>query len=200
MSPELRLLWAGLGGNGGFYAIRLTQHDGKRVTAWPGVDRRQWIAGICEDFGWTGDVEWAARPYMDRGSRRLLAESGAVWARCESGAQVRALEAFDPEPSLVLRDGGTVRHTAFWFLPRPVKSDDGEKLCRHLAHKLRTPKKFAAQLVFSPPGAVIRAGRSRPLPVVAAGGTGGLVTVRELCRSLPRVIPDPDAWRGVVAR
>jgi hypothetical protein len=200
MSADTRLLWAGLGGHRGFYAIRLTQHDGKRVTAWPGVDRRAWIESICADFGWTGDIEWACRPYLDRGSRRLMASTGASWVRCETGAQVRALEAFDPEPSLILREGGSVRHVAFWFHPRPLEQEGSEKLCRHLAHKLRTPKKYASYLEITPPGAVIRDGRSRPLPVVVAGGTRELVTVRTLCRTLPREIPDPDAWRTVAAK
>lgn len=198
MSPDT--LWAGLGGDRGFYAIQLTQHDGKRVTAWVPITRRRWIDSICADFGWNGDISWAARPYLDRGSRRLMADTGASWARAESGRQVTALEAFDPEPSLILREGGTVRHTAFWFHERPLDPEVSEKVNRHLAHKLRTPKKYAPQLLFSPPGAVIREGRSKPLPVVAAGGTGELVTVRALCRTLPREIPSPDAWRSAAAR
>lgn len=197
---SVHALAAGLGGDKGYYAIQLTQHDGKRVTAWPGVTRRSWIESICADFGWNGDISWAARPYLDRGSRRLMANTGASWVRCESGRQVAALEAFDPEPSLILREGGTVRHTAFWFHPRPVGPDDSERLCRHLAHKLRAPKKYAAQMLFAPPGAVIREGRSKPLPVVVAGGTGELVTVRALCRTLPPTIPDPMAWAGRAAK
>lgn len=195
-TDPVRLLWAGLGGSDGFYAIRLTQHDGRRVTAWPGVGRRGWVESICGDFGWRGDIEWSARAYLDRGSRRLMGDTGASWVRAETGHQVAALEAFDPEPSLVLREGGTVRHVAFWFHPRPLGPDAGERLNRHLAHRLRCAKKWAAQLDFAPPGSVIREGRARPLPVVVAGGSSDLVTVRELCRTLPRAIPDPDAWRA----
>lgn len=124
-----------------------------------------------------------------------MADSGACWVRCETGRQVAALESFDPEPTLVIREGGTVRHTAFWMLPRPVNPDDGGKVNRHVAHKLRCAKKWADQMSFTPPGAVIREGRAKPLPVVVAGGTGELVTLRALCRTLPREIPDPEGWR-----
>lgn len=192
-------MWAGLGGNGGFYAIRLTQHDGKRVTAWPGVHRRAWIESIVRDFSWNGDLEWSARPYLDRGSRRLMASTGAVWVRTESGRQASALSAFPLEPSLVLREGGSPRHVAFWFMRRELDYEDGVKVNRHLAHALRVPKKWAEQMVFAPPGAVIRSGK-RPVQVGVAGGSEELYSMRQLARHLPRRIPDPLAWRSVAAR
>jgi hypothetical protein len=188
------VLWHALGATGRF-AFRLTQHDGKRVTAWPPARDRRWFLDICRDFGWAGDLVLAARPYLDRGSFRLLADSACVWARCETGKQVRALEAFDVEPTLVLRDGSTVRHTAFWALTRRLPFEDGVKVNRHLAHKLGTAKKHAEQLWFRPPGSIDRSG-SRAVPIVHAGGSGEDYAVGRVCRTLPRTLPDPDAWRG----
>lgn len=189
------LLWRTLGGNKGRLAVRVTLQHGERMTCWPRVGERAWFLALCRDFGWSGDLEVACRPYHDFGSFRLMADSGCVWARCETGKQVDALAAFDCEPTLILRDGSTVRHTAFWSVGRALSPEDGAKVNRHLAHKLRAPKKWAEQLWLRPPGAVDRSGK-RPVPIVHAGGSGECYSIGRVCRTLPREIPDPNLWRG----
>jgi hypothetical protein len=199
VTEPLALLWSLLGAGRGFHCFRLNDWDGQQVHLWREVSDRARFEGTVQAHAWTSDLEISARPYCDRGSFRLQADAGCIWARAETGRQAVALAAFPVEPTLVLREGSSPRHTAFWAVRKPLSPEDGEKVNRHLAHRLRTAKKHAAQLFFAPPGAVIRSGK-RPVPVVVAGGSGEVYGVRRLCLHMPRTIPSPDAWRNAAAR
>jgi hypothetical protein len=192
------LLWAMLGASG-FHVFRLGDWEGRTVHLWRPVSDRARFVGTIRAHGWASDLAMCARPYSDRGSFRLEAPVSAVWARTETRRQVSALSAFPVEPTLVLREGGTCRHTAFWALRKPLDPDDSRKVCKHLAHALRTPKKYGDCLWFAPPGCVIRE-KARPVPVVVAHKSEELYSMRRLARHLPRTIPNADAWRGVAAR
>jgi hypothetical protein len=190
----LALLWAVLGGNRGYHVIELAEWEGRRLDLWCDVTNRRRFERLCAHHGWASGVTVSARPYADLKSRRLHADAGAVWVCCESSRQVRALEAFDPEPSLVLRAGGTVTHWAFWGITRALSPEEGEKVNRHLAHRLRAPKKNATQMFFPPPGSILRS-HGKPKPVVVVGGTWEPHAIGHVCRTLPRTIPDPLKWK-----
>jgi hypothetical protein len=93
----------------------------------PGVGSRA-VRGDDPGARLGSDLSVCARPYSDRGSFRLEAPVCAVWARTETKRQVSALSAFPVEPTLVLREGGTCRHTAFWALRKPLDPDDSRKV------------------------------------------------------------------------
>jgi hypothetical protein len=193
------LLWSGLPSVDGWYAMRLGAWEGGRLELPCRVTDRRRFLRWCTFHGWSSELTFGVRPYLERRSRRLYADSGAMWARVETNAQVRALEAFNPEPSLVLREGASVKHWAFWFVRQALDPDDGVKVNKHLAHKLGTKKLHAEQAFIPPAGAVLREGRARPCPVVVAGGSGELLNVGRVCATLPHEIPDPQAWKNKTA-
>jgi hypothetical protein len=188
------LLWHMLGVSG-FHCFRLGDWEGSTVHLWRPVSDHGRFVGTIRAHGWASDLRVCARPYADRGSFRLEAPVCAVWARTESKRQVTALSAFPVEPTLVLREGGTCRHTAFWAVRKPLDPDDSRKVGKHLAQRLGTAKKWAESMWFAPPGSVIRA-KARPVPVVVAHQSESLYTMRQLARHLPRTIPDAEGPPG----
>lgn len=191
---DQELLWACIGGDNGWTVFELGSWEEQRLSLWHPVDDHRVFTGLSAAHGWNSDMAVSMRPYADRGSRRVFANSGAVWAVTESSRQVNALMAFDLEPTLVLRFGATVRHVAIWAVNRALRPDDGEKVNRHMAHRLRAPKKYASQLMVPPPGAVSRQG-GKAKAIVVVGGSREPYAVGRVCRSLPRTIPDPLKWR-----
>lgn len=181
-------LWAMLGGWGnGVHLWRL----GEQVV-WMPVEQEARFRRALAAFAASGrPVSLAAAPRRGRGSA-AVAPPGVLWARVESGDSLRRLRGFRPSPTLVLRDGDTVRHTALWALARPIKGswhEGAREANRRLAGYLRTPKKHAELgFEFSPPGMVVGRSRSR---VVAASGE--LHDPAAVAGWLP-ASPDPWSW------
>jgi hypothetical protein len=166
------LLWAMLGVSG-FHVFRLGD--------WEGSDGASVAArvGSCAVRGDDPGARLGSDLRCARGrtatvgvSARGPGERGVGTDR--DRRQVSALSAFPVEPTLVLREGGTCRHTAFWAVRKPLDPDDSRKVCKHLAHALRTPKKYGDSMWFAPPGCVIRT-KARPVPVVVAHQSRGAV-------------------------
>lgn len=172
--------------------------DGKQVPRVLWHDATDWrrLAYRLDAYGYEFEPAVGVVPYMDQGSFRLYGRSAVVWARVETPAQLRALERFHPGPTLMLRDGGS-RATALWALRRQLPSEDAERVSRHMQHHLGAPKKHAACSFEVPsPLSVLRDGRKKPVPVtVERCDPEAVYSVGEVCRSLPRRIPDPLAWR-----
>jgi hypothetical protein len=192
----LEFLAVALGSGGqGFHALTYSNGSNRRTKWLPVKDYARFLH-VVPELAWEADAELTVCPLMDRGSYRLAADAGVIWTRVESRKAAASLARFRPSPSLVLREGGSVRRVAVWAVRKRLSPMDAEKVGRHLAHKLGTAKKWASTaFTLRPPGGVIRHGRTRPCPVVVEGGSLEAVTMRELCRSLPRRLPDPDAWR-----
>lgn len=142
------------------------------------------------------DVAVSAVPCLDLGSMRVRGESSVLWVRCESRDSCKRLARFKPEPTIVLREGGTVRQVALWSLTRPCPGEKLEEANGRLSYALACKLKFGtAGFEFAPPGTVIRAGRKRGVPVVAAGGSGEPVPAGRLLGGLKKR-PDPPDWLG----
>lgn len=122
----------------------------------------------------------------------LYGASHVLWAALASGAHERALTRFRPAPSLVVREGDTLRRVAVWWLSDPVTLGPQEDGCRRIAHALGTAKKYADPGFMLPvPGS--RVGRNRvrvefldPEPRSWDRVAGGL-----------RPAPDPVDWRAL---
>lgn len=191
--PALELLACATVGNGGWHSFE--------IAAWGSGEYLWKRCGDVEGYvqaahRWAEcELRVSAVPCVDRGSFRLRGESSVLWARVETGKQYEELRKFTPEPTIVLNDGG-VKHVALWCVEKPLEPEDCEKVNRHLAHKLGTAKKWAGTAFgFSPPGAVLREGRKRPVVVDVVSMSEESYPVGRIARRLPRQIPDPDAWR-----
>lgn len=139
----------------------------------------------CDRLAWLGDASVNAVPYLREREVLYHGSSSVLWARCESGRQVANLRRFKVRPTLVLREGDTVRHTAFWALSEPLDPVRVDRANRRIAHWLGSPKKYCdVGFRFAPPGAILRwrfhhegpavVKRRRQVPVLVRpyGGSG----------------------------
>lgn len=189
---ELELLWNMLGGRGrGFHLFRFREPED---TFFLPVRARLIFAALVEGQAWDREPSVTAVPMLEDGNYRVHDLSTVLWARVESGESARRLEAFRPAPTMILRDGRTVKRTALWALHSPLELMWVKELNRRLQHAFLAPKKFAeVDFELHPPGAVLRAGRSRPLEVWAERVGDGCYGAKEIAGHLPKS-PDPDAW------
>jgi hypothetical protein len=119
----------------------------------------------------------------------------AFWVRVEGTKQNEWLQRFKPQPTVILREGGSSRRWALWALDHPIRWTGVDKGNRRIAHRLRAPKKWAEpeRLWLPAPGTCLRRGVSRPVPVV--------VERLEVCSFAPLDVvgrladpPAADAW------
>lgn len=129
----------------------------------------------------------------------------AFWVRVEGTVQNRWLAGFQPQPTIVLREGSSSRRWAVWALEHPVRWVGVDRANRRLAHRMRAPKKWAEpeRLWLPAPGCCLRRDRARPVPIVverleAVTFTGlGVVGDRVVDGRRHRALPDApaaDAW------
>lgn len=212
----LELLFAMLAGSGrGWHAVEYFE-DGRREWCWlragqPRVPLRRPVSdafvSTLERLAWEREPMLTPTPCVHHGRHLPLALPTVLWARCETRDSERRLGRFQPEPTLILREGASCRVTAFWALQKPLNLDHAERANRRLSMALETRRKHAELgFRFHPPGTVLRSGRSRPVAVVVAGGSeeaypAGLVVGDDARRRarFPKLrdAPDPDAWRKV---
>lgn len=119
-----------------------------------------------------------------------------LWTRTENKDSARRLERFRPAPSLLLREGDTVRHIAFWLVRRPLTWSQLERANKRIAHNVGAPKKYADPdtFTFPLPGTFLRRGRTRPVPVTVESMSLETHTAKAIVGRL-KDAPDPDAWR-----
>lgn len=119
-----------------------------------------------------------------------------LWARVEGDKQRKALDRFRPVPPVVVQEGASTRAVAFWPLDRALGWEWIVRANKRIAHRLGTPKKWADpdEFLFPAPGSCLRAGRSRPLPVVMTRLEPVHFTARQVVGRL-KDAPDPNAWR-----
>jgi hypothetical protein len=127
---------------------------------------------------------------------QYASESSVLWARVEGKKQWDALKRFRPSPTLVLREGDTTRATALWALDRPLGLEWTRRGCERLAYRLRSARKWADPDGFCvvPPGACLRDGRKRPVPILVAYCSDGIFSPRQVVGGL-KDAPALDSWR-----
>lgn len=180
-------------------------NDGKRYVLSTPAAEWELLARRIERVRGTDEPRLHAIPRLAPGDM-FCGDSGVVWCEVTGTAQAEALERFRPVPTLTLQVGDTTRRMALWGLRKSLRPPECTKVNRHLSHKLGAAKKHAdTDWMFWPPGTVLHTGRERPVPVKAVQmNVEGVYAIGEVCRSLPRSIPDPGAWfernvRGVGA-
>jgi hypothetical protein len=150
--------------------------------------------GLIEYLSETEEV-WVSLAPRPRPGWGSASRSNVLWCRAESLKQLERLRAMAARPTIVLREGSTVRHLAVWELDAPVGYEQAVRFNKRLAHAIRAPKKYAQpEELFVPVGACLRDARARPCPIVHAGGSSRVWTAESVVGRL-RDAPDPDAWR-----
>jgi hypothetical protein len=139
-----------------------------------------------------GDVTVNIVPLLKFEEELYHTGSRCLWTRVEDGRSLAALRRFNPGPSLVLREGRTVRHVAVWALTRTLEPMDTVRANKRIAHALGpgARKKWCdVDFRLRPPGTVIRTG-ARPVLVHVAGGHGERMRSVDVVGGL-RDAPDP---------
>ena len=188
-----------LGWPGGWLHLLASHPGGERESIWirtpVGLRGRSELAHYTMLLeGMNADVECS----MLKSQRGWGTNSvPALHVRVEGKKQADALRRFRPVPTFVIREGSTSRYVAFWMLRAPLtRWADSTRANKRIAHALGATKKhaFSGDFWFPVPGSVLRAGRSRPVPVVVARAGIEAYTVREVVGRL-RDAPDPNSWR-----
>lgn len=127
-------------------------------------------------------------------------DSHCLWVRGESGKAVEVYREFEPEPTLVLKDGDTLSRTIFWWLDRPLSPEWLTKANERLAKHFGTLRRHARpEFLCAPPEALtgvqarpqrviveeLRCVQYHPDAVVGRRRPGGRL----------QDAPDPHAWR-----
>ena len=163
---------------------------------WMRASRAHRLLPPLEHLCWEREPLVNVLPCRRAGRYLERVPSSLLWVRTESGRAASRLRSFRPAPTVVIREGASVRYVAFWALSDPLEGDWLDRANRRLAHALDCPKKHASTaFTFQLPGTILRAGRSRPLPVELVRYEPEVLSAREVVGRL-REAPDPDAWRA----
>jgi hypothetical protein len=197
VTDPIDVLAFGLPSTAGYHLAEWTQGE-DALARWIPVEDVGWLRWLLRSSCATrGDLRLSAVPYAHSGSRLVQTAGGALWVRTESGDSVRRLASFRPRPTLVLQEGTTNRMTAFWMLAKPLCPDDIERANRRLSYSLNTRAgDCSPSFTFSPPGTILRQGRSRPLVVQVAEQTDELHPLCMTKGMKDRPKPDPSKWNG----
>lgn len=195
LEDALTVLWGCVASGRGFLPLRWWHETEGRQEHDVSSPRR--FRGLIQHLGVEHELSIPACCRHERARGAAAGEIFSVWVRCESGESGERLGRFRPAPTIVLREGGTARRTAFWAVTRRHTVEQALRANRRLAHSLRAPKKHGSpdDFWFAPCGTFLRDGRARPVPVVVESCTGAVYRPREVYGWL-RDAPDPDAWRN----
>lgn len=136
---------------------------------------------------WTAEPSIMAVPLEEAGHYLRRVDSALIWARTASGPAAERLRRFRPVPSLVLREGASVRYTAFWALSEPLSEEWTVRANKRLTKYLNAGGygDAAIDFTFFLPGSVLRLGRRQPLPIQLAHYAVELYTARQVVGRLP---------------
>jgi hypothetical protein len=120
------------------------------------------------------------------------ARATILWTRVENGGQYEKAKELRPLPSMVLREGGTLKRLLIWALEERLPWTEVVAANKRIAYRLGTRQADAdPDLLRIPcPGTRLRAGRVKPVPVVCAR----LETTSYSCREVTGFLPDPPAF------
>ena len=151
-------------------------------SAWLRACKAYRLVPPLEHLLWEREPMIGVLPLRRAGHYLERVPSSLLWARTHSGAAAAKLRQFRPLPDVVLREGGSVRYVAFWALQEPLSPDLTEQANRRLAKYLNAGQyaDAAADFQFFLPGAVVRHGRGRPVPVELTRFEPALHTAREV--------------------
>ncbi len=187
------MLWGCVAGTRGVTQLRWWEDRSAVVCD---VSLRRRFLRAVEMRGVDHELEVTAAPRHPRQLGVATDEVWCTWVRVETKKAAEKLERFRPAPTIVLREGDSVRRVAFWAMSRRHSVGQAHRANKRLAHALGAAKKWADpdEFRFAPCGCFLRDGRARPVPVLVESCSGAIWAPRQVYGRL-RDAPDPDAWR-----
>jgi hypothetical protein len=149
--------------------LRYRLADGQRMgQLFEPATRLRRVAARAIALGRRTDVYVGCAPRTHRhGGRAAVARAFALWADCDGDAAVRALQAFQPAPGIVIASGGGGNCHAYWPLRDPIAADALERANRRLAYALGAdPASADAARILRIPGTLSHK-HAPPTPVEA---------------------------------
>lgn len=133
----------------------------------------------------------APRAFRDPDAVR---EAPMLWVAVQNTKGNNVLERFRVKPSIVLREGDTLKRYAYWPLTKALRYDFLRRGNRRLAHWFKAPMAFAApETLLPPPGALVKGDRVTPVPIVVERFTDDRFDPRDVVGWLPEA-PE-KRWR-----
>lgn len=119
-----------------------------------------------------------------------------LWARIEGTDQLDRARRFRPLPTMVLQEGASSRRLLIWALSRWLDYFQTEQANKRIAYRLRATQKWGVpeKLEIPAPGTCLRAGRSRPVPVVVGRLEPRVYTPRQVVGRLKDPPPQRMPW------
>lgn len=185
----LRLQLAMIAGNepdGAFFELRYRHPRGGMRQAFQPIGRPDGIVDTIVHAGALTDVYASAAPRArEAGRADAIERVWCLWADCDGEASVKALDAFRPRPSMIIRTGSGPNVHAWWALRDPLTAEHARRANRRLAHHL------GADMRSTDPARILRpAGTSNhkhdpPQPVVCERVEMRSFDAREIVGGLP---------------
>lgn len=131
------------------------------------ADNVQVLLPELKQLLWVHEPSINVVPLVKPGEYLARVPSALIWARTQSGPAAERLRRFRPRPALVLRDGASVRYTAFWALEEALSYEHAERANKRLARFFNAGGYGDAAIGFSfwLPGTMLRLGRRQTLPI-----------------------------------
>ena len=159
---------------------------------------RRAVLSRVEELRQFADLYVGAAP-RSRPEGRADAVDGvyALWADCDDASSVKALGAFKPTPSLVVRTSPRKRH-AYWALETPLRPDEAEQANRALADHLGADRKSTDRArILRMPGSVNWKYASPHVVEISHLDPDSLYRREDVVPELPPEKPPPQPRRPV---
>lgn len=148
--------------------LRYRLEDGGMGQLFYGPSQLRGLATRALSLGRRTDVYVGCAPRTRRyGGRDAVRHAHALWVDCDGDDAVAALQAFEPQPSIVIASGTGSNCHAYWPLAAALARDEVEDANRRLAHALGAdPASADAARILRVPGTSSHK-RQPPTPVIA---------------------------------
>jgi CHC2 zinc finger len=126
-------------------------------------------AATIEQLGDGTDVYVGCAPrWRHAGGLDAVRRVWVLWVDCDTPDAITALDAFRPEPAMIVRSGSGQNRHAYWTLIRGLGADDATAANRRLAHALGACSSavISAAAILRPPG-TSNFKHDPPTPVIA---------------------------------
>lgn len=195
----LRLQLAMIAGNapdGAFFELRYRHPRGGMRQAFQPIGRPRGIVDTILHAGALTDVYVGAAPRArEAGTADAIERVWCLWADCDGEASVKALEAFRPRPSMIIRTGSGSNVHAWWALRDPLTAEDARRANRRLAHHLSADMRSTDPTRILRPAGTSNHKHDPPQPVVCARLEMRSFDAREIVGGLP----DPPGTKRPLA-
>ena len=145
---EAKHFWSLLIGEDGHVFQVQFSADGERSNTWvPCAQAPAMLERLLCQEGYDTTVSPVARSNKHEDD---WGPSWCAWCHCTTKESVRLLDAFPPAPTLVIREGDTIKRWALWALSRPLVGEWILKANERLSYRLKGLRRDASPTVLIP--------------------------------------------------